>query len=60
MAIKKLKPELEKKFKHKLEHEKEVVSKLKGGCSYFIPKYYRMESMLDPDDTLMMEYIIGD
>ena len=59
VAIKKIKPEMEKKYKHKLLHEKEIVSKLKGGCSYFLPKYYRLESKLDPQDSLIMEYISG-
>lgn len=36
------------------------MAKLKGGCSYFIPKYYRMESALDVEDTLMMEYLNGE
>jgi len=36
------------------------VAKLKGGASYFIPKYYRVEQELEKDDTLLMEYIQGD
>ena len=60
IAIKKLKPEFEKRFAHKLEHEKNIVSTLKGGCSYFIPKYMRAEATLDKPDTLMMEFIQGD
>lgn len=40
LAIKKLKPGLEKKLKDKLDHEREIVSKFKGGSSPFLPKYY--------------------
>lgn len=40
VVIKALKPELEKKLEAKLQHEKEIVSKLKGSCSVYIPKYY--------------------
>lgn len=36
------------------------MTKLKGGCSYFIPKYYRAESEQDAHDSLMMEYIQGE
>lgn len=43
-----------------MEHEKNIVTKLKGGCSYFIPKYYRMEAAIDPPDTLFMEYLQGE
>lgn len=42
VAIKKLKTEMGKKYRYKLQHEKNIVSKLKGGCCYFLPKYYRM------------------
>lgn len=59
IAIKKLKPELEKKLAHKLEHEKNIVSRMKGGCSYFIPKYFKSNQELDAADTLMMEHIQG-
>lgn len=30
-------------MKNKFDHEKQIVSKLKGGVSYFIPKYYKVE-----------------
>ena len=36
------------------------MSKLKGGASYFIPKYYRIEKQLEKGDTLPMEFIQGD
>ena len=33
---------------------------MKGGCCYFIPKYFRAEAGQDTPDTLMMEFIQGD
>lgn len=43
MAVKTLKPELEKRLKEKLTHEKAIVEKLSGESSHFIPKYYSIE-----------------
>lgn len=51
---------MEKKFKNKLEHEKNIVSQLKGGCSHFIPKYFRVPPEKESSDTLLMEYIQGE
>ena len=59
LAIKKLKNEFERKYEYKLIHQKKIVSKMKGGCSYFIPKYFAMESAIDPEDMLMMQWIQG-
>jgi hypothetical protein len=41
LAIKSLKPEYASRLKDKLQHEKAIVSKLRGVCSYFLPKYYQ-------------------
>jgi hypothetical protein len=30
----------DKKQRDKLQNEKAIISKLRGSCSYFIPKYY--------------------
>lgn len=59
MVIKTLKPEHERKLEAKLQHEKEIVSKLKGSCSMFIPKYYGTEKNSDFSNVLLMEHIYG-
>lgn len=54
LVIKSLKPEHEKKLQAKLQHEKEIVSKLKGSCSMYIPKYYGTEKNSDFSNVLLM------
>jgi hypothetical protein len=52
--MKSLKPELEDKLQDKLIHEKSIVSKLKGSCSMFIPKYYGTEKDAELSKVLLM------
>lgn len=46
-------------MKSKIIHEKKVVSKLKGSCSNFIPKYYGVEKNSELSNGVLMELLHG-
>jgi hypothetical protein len=40
IAVKSLRPGFENILKYKIKHEIAIVRRMKGGITYFLPKYY--------------------